>query len=103
VLEGEVILIDDAGETVLRAGDSAGFKAGEPNGHHLVNRSGRPAVLLEVGSRRPQTDAVDYPDLDMVIPEGPGATTTGMAGRTTTTTPDGPSCTPGGTPVRSIR
>jgi uncharacterized cupin superfamily protein len=70
VLEGEVVLIDDSGETVLRAGDSAGFKAGEPNGHHLVNRSDRPAVLLEVGSRRPEADAVDYPDLDMVIPEG---------------------------------
>lgn len=70
VLEGEVVLVEEAGETVLRAGDSAGFKAGEPNGHHLVNRSGRAALVLEVGSRRPDADAVDYPDIDMVIPEG---------------------------------
>ena len=70
VLEGEVVLIDDAGESVLRAGDSAGFPAGDRNGHHLVNRSERPAFVLEVGSRRPQSDAVDYPDIDMVIPEG---------------------------------
>lgn len=72
VLEGEVVLVDDAGETVLRAGDSAGFKAGDPNGHQLQNRSERAATVLEVGSRRPETDAVDYPDLDMIIPAGTG-------------------------------
>ncbi len=70
VVEGEVVLIDDAGETVLRAGDGAGFRAGDPNGHHIVNRSDRPAVLLEVGSRREAEDAVDYPDIDLTIPKG---------------------------------
>ncbi len=65
VLEGEVVLVDDAGETVLRAGDCAGFPAGEPNGHHIVNRSGREAVLLEVGSRRPGEDRAAYPDIDL--------------------------------------
>jgi len=44
VLEGELILIEDDGETLLRAGDAAGFKAGVPNGHHLVNNSGRDAL-----------------------------------------------------------
>jgi uncharacterized cupin superfamily protein len=73
VLEGEVVLIDDAGETVLRPGDCAGFPAGEANGHHLVNRSGRPAVVLEVGSRRPGEEAVDYPDIDLCIPKGADA------------------------------
>lgn len=66
VLEGEVVLIDNDGETVLKAGDCAGFKAGEPNGHHFVNRSGRDAVILEAGSRRPAEDRVDYPDIDMI-------------------------------------
>lgn len=65
VLEGEAVLIDDAGETRLKAGDCAGFKAGDPNGHHLVNRSDRDAVILEVGGRRPEEDRVDYPDIDM--------------------------------------
>ena len=51
ILEGEVVLIDDSGETVLKPGDAAGFKANDPNGHHLVNRSGRDAVLLEIGTR----------------------------------------------------
>lgn len=70
VLEGEVVLIDEGGETVLRAGDCAGFRAGEANGHHLVNRSGADALLLEVGARRPEQDGVDYPDIDLFIPEG---------------------------------
>ena len=74
VLEGEVVLVTDAGEEILRAGDCAGFPAGEADGHHLQNRSARDAVLLEVGSRRPDADACDYPDLDMVIQPGVGFT-----------------------------
>ena len=70
VVEGEVVLVDDAGETVLRAGDCAGFRADDANGHHLQNRGDREAVLLEVGGRRPERDAVDYPDIDLAIPEG---------------------------------
>ena len=69
VVEGEVVLIEDDGETVLVAGDCAGFKAGVPNGHKIENRSKHEAVLLEVGSRRPTEDACDYPDIDMILPE----------------------------------
>ena len=66
-----VLLIEDDSETVLRAGDCAGFKAGVPNGHKLENRSGREAVLLEVGTRSPTITPADYPDIDMVFtPEG---------------------------------
>ena len=70
VVEGEVVLIDDDGETVLKAGDCAGFPAGDKNGHHIVNRSNRLAVLLEVGSRRPDEDGVDYPDIDLTLHDG---------------------------------
>lgn len=70
VLEGEVVLVTDGGEEVLRAGDSAGFKAGDRDGHHLINRSGKDAVVLEVGGRDDVNDACDYPDLDMIV--GPG-------------------------------
>ena len=70
VVEGEVVLIEDDGETVLAAGDCAGFKAGVPNGHRIENRSAFDAVLLEVGSRRPADDACDYPDIDMIFPKG---------------------------------
>jgi uncharacterized cupin superfamily protein len=64
VLEGEVVLVTDAGEETLRPGDCAGFKAGVEDGHHLQNRSRADVVVLEVGSRKAQ-DAGDYPDIDM--------------------------------------
>ena len=70
VVEGEVVLIEEDGETTLRAGDCAGFRAGVANGHKIENRSKHEAVLLEVGSRRPTEDACDYPDIDMILPTG---------------------------------
>src|SRR6185437_5963499 len=51
VLEGEVVLCEDGGELVLKPGDAAAWKAGVHNGHCLINRSNRDAVVLEVGSR----------------------------------------------------
>ena len=69
VLEGEVILIEDDGEHRLVAGDSAGFKAGVPNGHHLVNRSEQSAVVLTIGSRL-DTDHGEYSDIDMKFSAG---------------------------------
>lgn len=68
VLEGEVVLVEDGVETVLRAGECAGFPAGAPNGHHLQNRSGEDALLLEVGGRRPEADICTYPDIDLHLP-----------------------------------
>ncbi len=67
VLEGEVTLVTEAGEERLRAGDAAGFKAGDPDGHCLQNRGAAPALVLEIGSRR-AGDATDYPGLDLVAP-----------------------------------
>ena len=64
VLSGEVVLCEDGGETVLQAGDAAGFKAGVPNGHCLINRSREDAVYLEIGTRAAR-ERVDYPDIDM--------------------------------------
>jgi uncharacterized cupin superfamily protein len=69
VIEGEVVLITDDGEEVLKSGDCAAFKAGEPNGHHLINRSDRPALVLEVGTRD-EADGCVYPDADMVAQPG---------------------------------
>lgn len=67
VLSGEVVLVEDDGETVLRAGDCAGWKAGVANGHCLQNRSDAEAVLLEMGTRSVGVDACDYPDIDMIV------------------------------------
>lgn len=66
VLEGEVVLVTDAGQEVLRPGDCAAFKAGVADGHHLQNRSDRDAVVLEVGTRDGDRDVCDYPDIDML-------------------------------------
>jgi uncharacterized cupin superfamily protein len=64
VLSGEVVLVTDEGEEIMRPGDWAGFKAGDPNGHSFQNRSGAPAVLIEVGTRI-EGDEAFYPDIDM--------------------------------------
>ena len=75
VLEGEVVMVTDAGEEVMRPGDCAGFKAGVPDGHSFQNRSAREAVLLEVGTRLPGGDGATYPDIDMHLePGGAGFT-----------------------------
>jgi uncharacterized cupin superfamily protein len=64
VLEGELVLIENEGETLLQTGDAAGFKAGVPNGHHLINKTNRDAVYLEVGTRAASEHA-HYPDVDL--------------------------------------
>ncbi len=69
VIEGELTLVTDSGEEILRPGDCAAFKAGDPDGHHLINRSNRPAKVLEVGNSDARDRCV-YSDIDMVA--GPG-------------------------------
>jgi uncharacterized cupin superfamily protein len=70
MLEGELVLVTDCGEEIIKAGDCVGFKAGNPDGHHLQNRSPRDALYLEVGSRRPDEDEVTYPDIDLKTTKG---------------------------------
>ncbi len=65
VLDGEVVLVTDAGEEVLKAGDCAGFPGGVRDGHHLQNRSAHPATVLEIGTRRMADDEAFYPDIDL--------------------------------------
>ncbi|WP_342237063.1 cupin domain-containing protein [Inquilinus sp. OTU3971] len=67
VLEGELVLIEDGGETVLRAGDCAAFPKNSGNGHHMINRSEATAVYLEVGTRSP-ADVITCSDIDMMSP-----------------------------------
>ncbi|MGE0259458.1 MAG: cupin domain-containing protein [Alphaproteobacteria bacterium] len=73
IISGEVVLVTDAGEEVLRAGDCAGFKANDSDGHHLQNRSGGDVVLLEIGSRVPASVG-HYSDIDMMVTPGTGYT-----------------------------
>lgn len=65
VIEGELTLVTDSGEETLRAGDCAAFKRGDRDGHHLVNKSAKPARVLEIGTSHPH-DRCTYPDIDMI-------------------------------------
>ncbi len=78
LLEGEVTLVEDGGETLMRAGDCAAragdcaaFPKGTGNGHHLINRSSAIAVYLEVGSRNPN-DLTTCSDIDMMSSNADG-------------------------------
>ena len=66
VLDGEVALVSDRGEETLRRGDCAAFPKNLADGHVLINRSGKTALVLEVGSRS-ATDVCTYSDIDMRI------------------------------------
>ncbi|MEZ2318425.1 MAG: cupin domain-containing protein [Microcoleus sp.] len=65
VLEGDVSLVTNAGEQVLKPGMAAGFPAGDVDGHHLVNRSNSDVVYLEIGDRT-SGDSAHYPDDDLI-------------------------------------
>lgn len=66
VLSGELTLIEDAGETILRAGDCAAWKAGVADAHHFVNRSDAPGSFLVVGSKS-EAEVATYGDVDLKL------------------------------------
>jgi uncharacterized cupin superfamily protein len=81
VLEGELVLVTDEGEFTLKSGMCAGFQAGVANGHHLINRSDRPAVYLEIGDR-PAGDQGFYSEADLEAhPAQAGSTFTHRGGK----------------------
>jgi uncharacterized cupin superfamily protein len=67
MIAGEAVLIDDHGETPVRAGDVLTFPAGEANGHHMHNRSGEPCVFVAISAGAGETDSGVYSDIDMVF------------------------------------
>src|SRR3954465_11909547 len=73
MLAGEAVLVEDEGETALRAGDCAAFPKGVANGHHLVNRSDAPCPFIAVGG--PSVTDCHYPDIDMHLDSATGAFT----------------------------
>lgn len=72
MLAGELVLVEDGGETVMRPGDIATFKAGVANGHHLQNRGSAAATFLAIGTDRPSEDECHYPDIDQYWSEATG-------------------------------
>jgi uncharacterized cupin superfamily protein len=71
VVAGELVLVEDSGETPLKAGEAATFPKGSGNGHHLINRSDQPALYLEIGSRHPD-DLTTCSDIDMMSANADG-------------------------------
>lgn len=71
ILEGEVVLVEDDGETILRAGDFAAFPKNTGNGHHMINRSAAMAIYLEMGSRQ-WDDLTTCSDIDMMSANADG-------------------------------
>ena len=65
IVSGEVVLVEET-ETVLKAGDSVGWVAGQPIAHCLENRSSEDVTILVVGSRA-ESDTVHYPDHDVIM------------------------------------
>jgi uncharacterized cupin superfamily protein len=68
MLSGEAVLIEDEGETLMRAGDVAAWPAGVRNGHHLVNRSDQDCVFIAIGTGDRSTGG-GYSDIDMTFGE----------------------------------
>ena len=65
VVSGEIVLVQDGGESVLRAGEAASFKAGDPDGHHFHNRTGAIASFLAIGTRA-EAGTCTYSDVDLI-------------------------------------
>ncbi|MEY8839478.1 cupin domain-containing protein [Cribrihabitans sp. XS_ASV171] len=78
VLSGELVLIEEEGETPLSTGDIAVFPAGVENGHCLRNRSDAPATFLVVGTKN-ALDRCHYAEIDLV--RHPGGRLTRRDGR----------------------
>ena len=83
VTEGICTMVTDAGATEMRPGDCAAFPAGQPDGHHFINRTDRPARFLVVGSKAPR-EVATYSDVDLML--------TLEGGRATFTHKDGSPC-----------
>ncbi|MFZ9394485.1 MAG: cupin domain-containing protein [Erythrobacter sp.] len=71
MIAGEAVLVEDSGETLVRAGDVLAWPAGVRNGHHLQNRSASDCVFVAISAGAREGDSGEYSDIDMVFdPEG---------------------------------
>jgi uncharacterized cupin superfamily protein len=70
VIEGEIVLVTDAGRETVGPGTCIGFPAGTGDGHHFLNLTQKDAILLVTGDRT-AGDEVTYPDIDLQLKAGP--------------------------------
>ena len=65
ILSGKALLLDNEGEHEITTGDIVTFKAGDDNGHAIINKSDKPVELLEVGARSTK-ETVHYSDKNLI-------------------------------------
>lgn len=70
MIAGEAVLVENEGETVMRAGDVAAFPKASGNGHVLQNRSDADCVFVAIGT--PSATDCHYPDADLHLFTGHG-------------------------------
>src|SRR3954447_5301204 len=70
VIDGEFVLVTDAGRETVRSGTCIAFPAGTGDGHHFLNLTDEDAAFLVVGDRT-SGDEVTYPDIDLELKAGP--------------------------------
>jgi uncharacterized cupin superfamily protein len=70
ILEGEFVLVTDAGRKTVGPGTCVAFPAGTGDGHHFLNETDKDAAFLVVGDRT-AGDEVIYPDIDLELNAGP--------------------------------
>lgn len=70
VLAGELTLLTDTAEQLLRTGDGAAFPKNVPDGHHMINRGAEMAVYLDIGTRCAD-DTCSYSDIDLHLEPEP--------------------------------
>ncbi len=63
--DGEAVLVEDDGRTILRKGDCAAWPKGGTNGHHLINESAADCTFVVVGGGI--CTGGGYSDIDMVF------------------------------------
>jgi uncharacterized cupin superfamily protein len=73
MLDGEAVLVEEGGESAMRAGDCAVFLKGVADGHHLVNRSDAPCTFVAIG--KAAVSDCHYPDIDLRLDAASGAFT----------------------------
>jgi uncharacterized cupin superfamily protein len=64
MVEGEAVLVEDNGRTILRAGDCAAWRKAVTKGHHVRNESDRDCTFIVVGGGT--NTGGGYSDIDMM-------------------------------------
>jgi uncharacterized cupin superfamily protein len=65
MVEGEAVLVEDEGRTLLRPGDCAAWPKGSTNGHHLCNESNADCSFIVVGGGK--NTGGGYSDIDLLF------------------------------------